>query len=167
MEEMVYMRKREEAMRNTNGVLAIAGQLLSYYCSSCAARRSVTLVISGCAESTNARVLWFSVFSVCVLLSTATWQVDIPTKHARGSMLLELVTRISEIDRFSVHCATDVSSETILQEEEADLVQQRLTPLELVVLVSMLLSIKSQEKLLAALRYACQCVEISGLHASS
>ena len=44
MEEMVYMRKREEAMRNTN-------------------------------ESTNARVLWFSVFSVCVLLSTASWQV--------------------------------------------------------------------------------------------
>ena len=26
-------------------------------------------------ESTNARVLWFSVFSVCVLFSTATWQV--------------------------------------------------------------------------------------------
>lgn len=43
-EEMVYMRNREEAMRNTN-------------------------------ESTNARVLWFSVFSVCVLLSTAMWQV--------------------------------------------------------------------------------------------
>lgn len=26
-------------------------------------------------ESTNARVLWFSMFSVCVLLSTSAWQV--------------------------------------------------------------------------------------------
>ena len=44
MDEMVYMRHREESMRNTN-------------------------------ESTNARVLWFSVFSVAVLVTTAAWQI--------------------------------------------------------------------------------------------
>jgi hypothetical protein len=42
-DEMIYMRGREEAMRNTN-------------------------------ESTNARVLWFSLFSMLVMISMGVWQ---------------------------------------------------------------------------------------------
>ena len=42
-DEMIYMRGREEAMRNTN-------------------------------ESTNARVLWFSLFSMLVMIAMGVWQ---------------------------------------------------------------------------------------------
>eukprot|EP01047_Picozoa_sp_COSAG01_P096698 COSAG01_NODE_27146_length_693_cov_0.865320_1_plen_51_part_00 len=39
-------------------------------------------------ESTNARVLWFSVFSVCVLASTGAWQVyHLKQYHLRDIML--------------------------------------------------------------------------------
>ena len=42
--EMLYMREREESMRDTN-------------------------------ESTNARVMWFSVLSIGMLLSLGVWQI--------------------------------------------------------------------------------------------
>ncbi|KDO31850.1 hypothetical protein SPRG_03770 [Saprolegnia parasitica CBS 223.65] len=55
--EMLYMREREAAMRNTN-------------------------------ESTNARVLWFSSFSIFVLLAMGLWQVMYLKKFFKSKKLI-------------------------------------------------------------------------------
>ena len=110
------MRKREEAMRNTNGKShackpSIHAQL--------AAIRWISPPSVGWAtsESTNARVLWFSVFSVCVLLSTAAWQVR-PCQWVRG--IVAFFVRCTVFARMYRYRA-DVPPEAILQEEETDL----------------------------------------------
>lgn len=55
--EMLYMREREAAMRNTN-------------------------------ESTNSRVLWFSFFSIVVLLAMGVWQVMYLKKFFKSKKLI-------------------------------------------------------------------------------
>jgi hypothetical protein len=45
-------------------------------------------------ESTNARVLWFSVFSVCVLASTGAWQVY----HLKQYHLRDIMFTIGALD---------------------------------------------------------------------
>uniref|UniRef100_K3WH93 GOLD domain-containing protein n=1 Tax=Globisporangium ultimum (strain ATCC 200006 / CBS 805.95 / DAOM BR144) TaxID=431595 RepID=K3WH93_GLOUD len=55
--EMLYMREREAAMRNTN-------------------------------ESTNSRVLWFSFFSIVVLLGMGVWQVLYLKKFFKSKKLI-------------------------------------------------------------------------------
>jgi hypothetical protein len=55
--EMLYMREREAAMRNTN-------------------------------ESTNSRVLWFSFFSIVVLLGMGVWQVMYLKKFFKSKKLI-------------------------------------------------------------------------------
>lgn len=55
--EMLYMREREAAMRNTN-------------------------------ESTNSRVLWFSFFSIVVLLAMGVWQVIYLKKFFKSKKLI-------------------------------------------------------------------------------
>jgi len=55
--EMLYMREREAAMRNTN-------------------------------ESTNSRVLWFSTFSILVLLGMGIWQVIYLKKFFKSKKLI-------------------------------------------------------------------------------
>lgn len=56
--DFAHMRKREEAMRDTN-------------------------------ESTNSRVLYLSIFSMCCLLSLATWQVLYLRRFFKAKKLIE------------------------------------------------------------------------------
>ncbi|KAF2363988.1 GOLD domain [Trinorchestia longiramus] len=58
VKDFVYMRQREEEMRDTN-------------------------------ESTNSRVLYFSLFSLCCLVGLATWQVLYLRKFFKAKKLIE------------------------------------------------------------------------------
>jgi hypothetical protein len=62
--EMSYQRSREEKMRDTNGTFAILAEVNKGFIWS-----------ASCTESTNTRVLWFTVTSIIVLASLGAWQI--------------------------------------------------------------------------------------------
>jgi hypothetical protein len=66
VQDFALMRKREEEMRDTNGRF-----LILFLTHTTLIRISLTLI----SESTNNRVLFFSIFGMCCLLGLATWQV--------------------------------------------------------------------------------------------
>ena len=83
--DFAYMKAREEEMRNTNGKQQqpAAAPLLP-------ARPldSLRLVLS-LLESTNSKVLYFSVFSMCCLLGLAVWQVLYLRRYFKAKKLIE------------------------------------------------------------------------------
>ena len=74
--DFAYMRAREEEMRDTNGQL---GALVSYHCFN----------LSSFTESTNSRVLYFSIFSMCCLLFLAAWQMFYLRRFFQAKKLIE------------------------------------------------------------------------------
>lgn len=87
-EEMLYMRTREEEMRNTNGE--------GCCCASTALTRVLTPRVSPgrvCAwaeraESTNSRVMWYSVFTIVVLMGLGAAQVWILRRDFKAKRLI-------------------------------------------------------------------------------
>lgn len=62
-ESLIYLKEREETMRNTNG-------MSSYWLDSFRNLVSVFFL-----ESTNSRVMFFSIFSILVLVGLGIWQI--------------------------------------------------------------------------------------------
>ena len=73
--DFAYMRAREEEMRDTNG----RGEY-SY---------SAFIIVSFVIESTNTRVLYFSIFSMCCLLFLAVWQLFYLRRYFQSKKLIE------------------------------------------------------------------------------
>jgi len=80
-EEMLYMRQREEEMRNTNGLFSLL--LLS---TDTAMELTHPYVCN--PESTNSRVMWYSVFTIVVLLSLGAAQVWILRRDFKAKKLI-------------------------------------------------------------------------------
>ena len=72
--DFAYMRAREEEMRDTNGRGNTYGVLV------------IVFVI---VESTNTRVLYFSIFSMCCLLFLAVWQLFYLRRYFQSKKLIE------------------------------------------------------------------------------
>lgn len=79
-QEMLFVKKTEEEMRNLNGMLIAA----AVSCESCfVAELMLSLSVqeklilqSGCyAEATNERVAWFSISSLLVCAGLGAWQL--------------------------------------------------------------------------------------------
>ncbi|RZC34134.1 transmembrane emp24 domain-containing protein bai [Asbolus verrucosus] len=77
VQDFALMRKREEEMRDTNG--SESRTILNIIL-------NTMLLLS---ESTNSRVLYFSVFSMCCLLGLATWQVLYLRRYFKAKKLIE------------------------------------------------------------------------------
>jgi hypothetical protein len=97
-EDMNYLRSREEEMRNTNGLFfSLSFSTLTYHtlvsalltcvdvsgfcCSDSSIDNLVHRILICCfrfdfvAESTNSRVLWFSIMSMVILVALGAWQL--------------------------------------------------------------------------------------------
>ena len=72
--DFAYMRAREEEMRDTNGNKNDFKLLL---------------ILFFAVESTNTRVLYFSVFSMCCLLFLAIWQLFYLRRYFQSKKLIE------------------------------------------------------------------------------
>ena len=82
VEEFARMKTREEQMRDTNGVCAVYALWAGVF--------SVPLMPLGPrAESTNERVLQFSVFSMICLVVLAVWQVLYLKRYFKSKKLLD------------------------------------------------------------------------------
>jgi p24 family protein delta-1 len=80
VQDFAMMRKREEEMRDTNGNINIIILVTA----------SINFVpTSYFSESTNSRVLYFSIFSMCCLLGLATWQVLYLRRFFKAKKLIE------------------------------------------------------------------------------
>lgn len=77
--DFVLMRKREEEMRDTNGMWNTKNSLES--------RLIIVRILP--TEKTNSRVLFFSIFSMCCLLGLATWQVLYLRRYFKAKKLIE------------------------------------------------------------------------------
>ena len=75
--DFAYMRAREEEMRDTNGRKATEKLLID------------TVLLSVVIESTNTRVLYFSIFSMCCLLFLAVWQLFYLRRYFQSKKLIE------------------------------------------------------------------------------
>lgn len=73
-----YMREREEEMRTTNGAFLSLTKIHMLM------KRFVRLT-----ESTNSRVMWLTVFSLCCLLGLATWQVFYLRRYFKSKKLID------------------------------------------------------------------------------
>ncbi len=77
------MKKREEEMRDTNGKfnssVNVTGKRINMSSDA----------LSSFAESTNTRVLYFSIFSMCCLIGLATWQVFYLRRFFKAKKLIE------------------------------------------------------------------------------
>lgn len=71
--DFAYMRAREEEMRDTNGEKNL----------------EVLIIVFFVAESTNTRVLYFSIFSMCCLLFLAVWQLFYLRRYFQSKKLIE------------------------------------------------------------------------------
>ena len=72
--DFAYMRAREEEMRDTNGRGSTYG---------------VLVIVFFIVESTNTRVLYFSIFSMCCLLFLAVWQLFYLRRYFQSKKLIE------------------------------------------------------------------------------
>ena len=72
--DFAYMRAREEEMRDTNGRGSTYG---------------VLVIVFFVVESTNTRVLYFSIFSMCCLLFLAIWQLFYLRRYFQSKKLIE------------------------------------------------------------------------------
>lgn len=80
--EMSYQREREEQMRDTNG------ELLAVLPYTTPVAIETAADFSPPAESTNSRVLWFSVLSIVVLLGMGSWQIIYLRSFFKSSQLI-------------------------------------------------------------------------------
>lgn len=84
VQDFAAARKREEEMRSTNG------RLLANYTNRFNTDNLMQQHIFSCqTESTNNRVLFFSIFSMCCLLGLATWQVLYLRRYFKAKKLIE------------------------------------------------------------------------------
>lgn len=87
VQDFAATRKREEEMRSTNGkrfIKNIQIKLHRHYV--------LTIVFNNnfhSTESTNNRVLFFSIFSMCCLLGLATWQVLYLRRYFKAKKLID------------------------------------------------------------------------------
>ena len=72
--DFAYMRAREEEMRDTNGRGSTYG---------------VLVIVFFIVESTNTRVLYFSIFSMWCLLFLAVWQLFYLRRYFQSKKLIE------------------------------------------------------------------------------
>lgn len=72
--DFAYMRAREEEMRDTNGR---------------GSTYAVLVIVFFIVESTNTRVLYFSIFSMCCLLFLAVWQLFYLRRYFQSKKLIE------------------------------------------------------------------------------
>jgi hypothetical protein len=69
LNDLKYLRRREERMRDTNGSHPLPP-------AHCWHRRTLTVHSLPCpAESTNSRVAWLSIFSVVTMVAVGAWQI--------------------------------------------------------------------------------------------
>jgi len=78
VQDFALMRKREEEMRDTNGELTEPSGMTN-----------PNLNCIAFVESTNNRVLFFSIFGMCCLLGLATWQVLYLRRFFKAKKLIE------------------------------------------------------------------------------
>lgn len=96
MNDFAYMKKREEEMRDTNGkdndqfpgkdLERKLRRLLLYFVMQKVKLADLFLLSP---ESTNTRVLYFSIFSMCCLIGLATWQVFYLRRFFKAKKLIE------------------------------------------------------------------------------
>ena len=89
VQDFSLMRKREEEMRDTNGTLnkyKYNSYLMFFFLF---IMHLNEIFFSFFLESTNSRVLYFSIFSMCCLLGLATWQVLYLRKFFKAKKLIE------------------------------------------------------------------------------
>ncbi len=80
--DFTYMKAREEEMRNTNGNYLFTNyhvyeEFFFFY--------NKFFIL----ESTNSKVLYFSIFSMCCLLGLAVWQVLYLRRYFKAKKLIE------------------------------------------------------------------------------
>ena len=78
-----YMRKREEEMRDTNGVCTLHS---SCYCIRISTTAHAQYLV---AESTHSKVFYFSLLSMGCLLGLATWQVLYLRRFFKSKKLID------------------------------------------------------------------------------
>lgn len=87
VQDFAATRKREEEMRSTNGKRFIIEIEIYLYLNIILKQTKKNHFHS--TESTNNRVLFFSIFSMCCLLGLATWQVLYLRRYFKAKKLIE------------------------------------------------------------------------------
>lgn len=88
VQDFAATRKREEEMRSTNGKHINKSSIVSGQ-KKLTKKKNIFIFISFHTESTNSRVLFFSIFSMCCLLGLATWQVLYLRRYFKAKKLIE------------------------------------------------------------------------------